>query len=163
MPMEYTIARAIEQDKQDILALYKAQIGREFCPWDDDYPSEQTIEFDMSRDALFVMKEDGVIKAAISIDDDEEVEKLECWSRELKPVRELSRLAVATDAQNRGLARIMLRYAMDELRRMGCKGVHFLVNKYNIKAIRSYEVLDFNIVGECYMHDQDYYCYEKEL
>ena len=41
--------------------------------------------------------------------------------------------------------------------------VHFLVNKYNIKAIRSYDALDFQIVGECNLYDQPYLCYEKAL
>ena len=37
------------------------------------------------------------------------------------------------------------------------------MNKYNIKAIRSYEVFGINKVGECHMYDQDYICYEKKL
>lgn len=41
--------------------------------------------------------------------------------------------------------------------------VHFLVNKYNTKAIRSYDALDFQIVRECDLYDQPYLCYEKAL
>ena len=32
-----------------------------------------------------------------------------------------------------------------------------LVNKLNIKAIRSYEVFGFNVVGECHMFEQDFW------
>ena len=59
---------ACEEDREEILSLYKAQIGREYCPWSEEYPSNETIDFDLSRDALFVLKEDGKIKASISID-----------------------------------------------------------------------------------------------
>ena len=38
---------------------------------------------------------------------------------ELSPEGELARLAVRPDVQNRGLARIMLQFGMDELKRRG--------------------------------------------
>ena len=31
------------------------------------------------------------------------------------------------------------------------------------KAIRCYATFGFNVVGECFMYDQDFLCYEKEL
>ena len=136
--MDYEIVKATEDDRKEIMALYKMQLGREFCPWDEGYPSDETIDFDLSRDALFVLKSDGIIKAAVSIEKDEDVEKLECWDEKLKPSGELARLAVHPDEQNKGLARIMLKFGMEELRKRGFKGIHFLVNKLNIKAIHSY-------------------------
>ena len=161
--MKYEIVLASEEDRAGIMSLYKAQLGREFCPWDDEYPSDRTIDWDFSRDALFVLKEDGIIKAAISLEKDEDVDELPCWSKALEPSGELARLAVLPDEQNKGLARMMLRFGMEELKRRGFKGTHFLVNKYNKKAIRSYEVFGFNVVGECRLYDQDLLCYEKEL
>ena len=57
--MEYEILLATENDRAEILSIYKAQIGRENCPWTDEYPSNESIDFDLSRDALFVLKMDG--------------------------------------------------------------------------------------------------------
>ena len=37
--MDYEIVKAAAGDKDEVLALYRAQIGREFCPWNEDYPS----------------------------------------------------------------------------------------------------------------------------
>ena len=54
-----------------------------------------------------------------SIDDDPEVEALSCWSEDLTPVAELSRLGVAVEYQNRGIARILLQEAMAELKSQG--------------------------------------------
>ena len=72
-------------------------------------------------------------------------------------------LAVLPEEQNKGLGRVMLRFGMEELKRRGFKGVHFLVNKHNVKAIRSYQVFGFDVVGEVRMYGQDLLCYEKEL
>ena len=168
------IVAATEENKEEILKLYKIQLGREFCPWDDSYPGMKEIEFDLGREALFVMidgqeintdagsKEDRII-AAISIDDDPQVEKLDCWSSRLAPGAELSRLAVHPDFQNQKIARQMLTFGMEELARRGYKSVHFLVNKLNVKALRSYAVFGFETVGECSLFGQPFLCYEKSL
>ena len=161
--MEYNLVLATEEDREEIMALYKAQLGRELCPWDEYYPSNETIDADFARDGLFVLKEDGKIKAAISIDEDEEVNRLPCWDEALLPEGELARLAVLPEEQNKGIARIMLKHGMEELKRRGCNGIHILVGKYNTKAIRSYAVFGFNEVGECHLYEQDFLCYEKKL
>lgn len=49
------IVAATEENKEEILKLYKIQLGREFCPWDDSYPGMKEIEFDLGRESLFVM------------------------------------------------------------------------------------------------------------
>ena len=161
--MDYEIVPATEGDRAEILSLYKAQIGRENCPWTEEYPSNESIDFDLKRNALFVLKADGKIKAAISLEEDEDVDNLSCWDKTLAPEGEVARVAVLPEAQNKGLGRIMMQYAMDELKRRGYKGIHILVNKHNIKAIRCYEVFGFNTVGECHMYEQDFLCYERKL
>ena len=161
--MEYVIVKASEEDRVGILSLYRAQLGRDCCPWDEDYPSNETIEWDLARNALFVLKRNRSILAAVSIEEDEEHELLFCRDNTPAPVGELARLAVLPDEQNRGLGRIMMRFGMDELKRQGFRSVRFLVNKNNAKAIRSYAVFGFRIAGECHMYDQDLFCYEKEL
>ena len=163
MTNTYQITMATEADASAILSLYKAQIGREFCAWDEDYPSAQTIDFDLSRDALFVLKIEGQIKATISLEVDEAVDTLPCWDPSITPVGELARLAVSPEVQNQGLGRVMLQFGMDELARRGFRGIHILVNKHNLKAIRSYGVFGFRVAGECHMYEQDFLCYEKEF
>ena len=160
---DYDIVMATEEDRKEIMALYKAQLGREFCPWNEDYPSNETIDYDLSRDALFVLKTEGKIAAAISLEEDEDVDRLECWSKDISPSGELARLAVLPEVQNKGFGRIMLGFGMEELKRRGYRGTHFLVNRYNVKALRSYAAFGFDVVGECHMYDQDFLCYEKDF
>ena len=161
--MDYTIVKATEEDREELLALYEALKGTEFCAWDEEYPGGESITWDLSRDALYVLKEDGKIKAAVSIEVDEEVDTFPFWDKELEPFGELARLGVLPEEQNRGLARVMIRFGMDELKRRGFKGVRFMVNKKNPKAIRSYAPFEFRVAGETNIYDQDMLCYEIEL
>ncbi len=177
---EYEILPATEADRDQVLALYQEQKGKEYCPWSDEYPGNETIDFDLSRDALYVMKEKEKkeeqdkgkekdkeeekdkrkILAAVSLDEDEDVNRLDCWDPAIAPGGELARLAVRRDMQNRGLARILLDFGMREWFRRGKKSIHFLVNRHNVKAIRSYAAFGFHVVGECEMFDQEFLCYE---
>ena len=162
--MEHQIVMATEADTDAILSLYRAQVGREFCFWNEDYPGPETIAFDLSRDALFVMKDEkGEIIAAISAEEDEDVDRLDCWTPSLQPGGEYARLAVAPAWQNQGLAREMVVFILNVLRKRGFRSVHILVNRDNIKAIRSYAHIGFRMAGECEMYGQHFLCYEKEL
>ena len=160
----YHIESAKADDKEKIYALYRMQLGREYCAWDDHYPGKKEIDFDLARESLFVMKDEaGEIVASVSIDEDEAVKKLTCWREDLQPGGELARLAVYPSLQNKGIAREMLKYGMRELKKRGYQSVHFLVNKENKKALRSYAVFQFPVVGECEMFGQPFFCYESKL
>ena len=119
----------------------------------------------VSRNSLFCIRDDasGEIAGVVSIDDDPEVESIPCWSKELQPSAEISRLGVAEKYQNRGIARELLAGAMEELRIRGCKSAHMLVAKDNVKALRSYAKLAFEKVGEYVLQGHDYWCFEKKL
>ena len=166
--------KAKREEAEEILQLYQSLIGTEYCVWTENYPTEREVEFDLSRNALFCLYERipeadegeqgarlsegqtvgtlpvtrGRLMGVISMDDDPEVEALSCWSEDLTPVAELSRLGVAAEYQNRGIARILLQEAMAELKTQGYKAVHILVAKDNVKALRSYEKLHFSTAGD---------------
>lgn len=161
---DLSFQKADQRDKAEILDLYHSLVGTEGCAWTEDYPGEEDIEGDMARDGLFCLKNpEGTIVGVISIDQDEAVESLTCWSEELAPAAELSRLGVRIEYQNQGIAGVLLRHGMEELRRRGKKGMHFLVCKTNEKAIRAYNKLDFCVVGECEMYGEEWWCYEGRL
>lgn len=154
---------AKEGDRKELLALYKAQIGREGCPWTDEYPSTETIEIDLSRHALFVLRSDGKIVGAVSIEEDEDVEALTVWNKKLEPEAEFARIAVRPEMQGRGIAKVMLRSLFAEFKKRGFRGVHIIVNRYNPKALHLYDFFGFKNVGECHMYEQDFFCYELDL
>ena len=93
--MEFRLAR--REEAEEILKLYKSLIGMEYCAWTENYPTEQEVEFDLSRDALFCLREISIetgsnenqemqareasepLVGVISIDDDPQVKALPCW------------------------------------------------------------------------------------
>ena len=159
-----TFGKAKEEDKELILKLYREAIGSEGCTWSMEYPNESNIENDFKRDALLCLKDcEGEIVGAVSIDDDRLVEELTCWDRELKPAAELARLVVKEDCRNQGIARVLLKSAMDELRQRGYKAVHFLVSKTNYRALNSYAKLDFVKKGDSDLFGENWWCYEKRI
>ncbi len=158
----YTIQPAQEHQKEAILALYKTMLGG-LADWDEHYPTMAHINDDMARGNLFVMTEGEDILATISIDEDEAVAQLPNWNPELEPAGELSRLCVRKNCQNRGLARVMMEYAFDQLRGRGCKGVHILVREGHVVALRSYLRLGYVPAGSCRLYEKDFVCYERPL
>ncbi|MGN0688407.1 MAG: GNAT family N-acetyltransferase [Oscillospiraceae bacterium] len=157
------IYTAKPDDKQEILALYKTMLYGP-ADWNEYYPNEDTIDFDLSRNALFVMKNsEGQIIAALSIDEDEEIDKLPCWSRELFPGSELARLCVRKDMQNQGIAKQMMQYVFEVLRAQGKRSVHILVKTGHAAALSSYSAIGFQAVGECNLFDKDFVCMEIRL
>lgn len=157
------IIPAKSEDKDEILSLYKTMLYGP-ADWNEYYPDEETIEFDLSRNALFVMKNSQEqIIAVISIDEDEDIAKLACWSSELMPSAELSRLCVRKDMQNQGISRQMMRYVFEILKKEGKKGVHILVKTGHEAALSSYRALGFQTVGECNLFDKDFICMELKL
>lgn len=155
---------ATKDDIEEITKLYHAAIGSPGCTWSMDYPNEEITQGDLERNALFCLKNDaGKIIGAVSVDDDKVVEELSCWTDALQPGAELARLVVAKEYQNRGIARQLLIYAMQELVNRGYKSVHFLVSKTNERALRSYAKLDFENCGEADLFGEHWWCYEKAL
>ncbi len=152
-------------DIDTVRHLYRTLAGTKFCAWTDDYPGKKEMQSDLSRDSLFCIRNEksGEIMGVVSIDDDPEVESITCWSKNLQPSAEISRLGVAEQYQNRGIGRELLSGAMKELKKRGCKSAHMLVAKDNVKALRSYEKLAFEKVGEYVLQGHDYWCYEKKL
>ncbi|MDE6014157.1 MAG: GNAT family N-acetyltransferase [Acetatifactor sp.] len=162
MLSEITLAR--QEDFETVMNLYRAAVGEEGCTWDEDYPDEDDIRGDIGRGALYCARnQGGEIIAAFAIDSDEEVDRLSCWTPDLVPAGEIARLVVGRRWQNQGIARQMLAYAMEELKRRGYRGIHFLVSKTNERALRSYSKFAFEKVGETSLYGHDWYCYEKAL
>ncbi len=159
--MEFVLATSNEADK--ILDLYHSVLGTPYSRWSEEYPLPENIEDDLSRDALFCLKENGEIIGAISIDQDDDVEAFPFWSKELTPSIEISRLCIRSDYQGRGLAGKLIEYMMDYGRKNGIKSIHYLVSKHNLIAQKAYSRLEFKLMGECSLYHDEYFCYEKAL
>ena len=184
---EYHFKMAHPENTEEILSLYQSAMGTEGCTWDEtdlsqliqtyevlgktidrdviaQYIQHKMIAKDFANQALFIIEDNAhKIAGAISIDEDTEVNALTCWSKQLEPSAELARLVIREAEQNHGLARIMIQKTMEELKKSGMKGVHFLVSKTNERAMRSYQKLNFTKCGESDLYGENWWCYEKAL
>ncbi len=150
-------------DMEKVLAHYHSLISGASL-WSEDYPNRETAEFDISRNSLFLMENsEGEVIGTVSIDDDPDVCALPFWNPLLEPVGELSRLGVRKDLHGKGIGRMLMAYAINELRNRGFSGVHILVVPNHEVALRSYEVFGYCKAGECELFGHQYACFEKEL
>lgn len=160
---DYIIANAAPSDIDELLGLYRSFYGGP-AGWNREYPNLETVEFDLARNCLFVMKDEREeIAAAASVDDDPAAEALDLWSPELRPSVMVSRICVRRDMQNRGLAGVILSYVMDELEKRGKRGVHLLIHEGNDAAMRSYAHLSFKVIGERDLYGAHYICMERKI
>ncbi len=160
----WTFSPGSEKDFDRIMKIYAEAKGREFCVWTEDYPSEELIREDIRCHDLFCLKdEEGNIVGCIAKDRDAAVDALPFWSKEYAPAAEIARVVVAAGYENRGIARELVRRAMDELQSRGFRGIHYLVAQGNLPAIRSYRCLHFDRVGETDLGDIHYLCFEHSL
>lgn len=161
---KYLIRKGTLQDEKIILGLYRRAIGTEFCTWSLDYPNEDTFYMDVNDNNLFcICNEEAEIIGAISIDKDENTDRLECWNKSLGKMGELSRMVIRQDYQNKGIAPEFIKYVMEIMKSRGYKSVHYLVSKHHKKALKAYEKLEFTLVGESDLFEHEWFCYEKIL
>lgn len=155
---------AKKEELPQIMQLYRCAVGSEGCTWSEEYPNEEIMAGDFQRKDLFAWKdEQGEILGAISVDDDEEVKALDCWTKAIRPSAELARLVVGEPYRNQGIARKMLQAALEVLKERGYQGAMYLVSGKNQRAVRSYAKLNFTKRGEADLFGEHWMCYEKKL
>ena len=47
-----------ESEADEVLTLYRSLVGTPFCAWTADYPARSDVEFDLSRNALFCLRDE---------------------------------------------------------------------------------------------------------
>lgn len=161
------IERARLEDADAVYALYHSLIDAPYSTWSEDYPTREDVQEDVSHGWTLVMRDaEGGIAAAIALlpgEQEPEFEEIAAWYPDVKRWACPARLGVALDYQGKGIARRMLRAAMDCAREDGCDGVRFLVAKTNPVAQRSYAKLGFDVCSEAKMWGEHWLCYQKRL
>jgi ribosomal protein S18 acetylase RimI-like enzyme len=152
----YDFTLASREDIPAIVSIYRSLIGTPGCTWDEEYPSRETAEQDVSRQELFILKKGGSIVAVASAGAFDELADLTWKSR--NPC-ELARIGVSPNFQNQGIGTKMLRHVMEAVKAKGYDGIRMLVSKTNYPALALYEKNGFERCGAVYRFDHDFYCY----
>lgn len=148
-------------DTNEILSMYEAVKNRQFCVWDDEYPTIVNINEDLSNNNLYVLEINNEIVGAISIESNDELDEYKCWK--YPHGLEFTRVVVKPKYQHQGLARYMVSFMLEEIKRRGYDSAHISAAKENIPACKTYEKLKFNIVYEADMYGHRYYLLEKKV
>lgn len=157
------IRKAKIEEAEEILKIYKSLIGYEGCLWDEYYPNIEIVNNDIKKETLYVALIGNEIVGAAQAGIDEELFNMEFFSKEKKNPRDLSRVAVKKEYQKQGIARKIIAYIEDELRKEGVDYMYLTVGKTNIKAYNLYKSIGYETKGEMVKFDIDWYCQEKKL
>ena len=55
--MAFVFEHVKESEADKVLSLYRSLVGTPFCAWTADYPARSDVEFDLSRNALFCLRD----------------------------------------------------------------------------------------------------------
>ena len=157
------IRKAKIEEAEEILKIYKSLIGYEGCLWDEYYPNIEIVNNDIKNETLYVALIDDEIVGAAQSGIDEELFNMEFFTKEKKNPRDLSRVAVKKEYQKQGIARKIIAYIEDELRKDGVDYMYLTVGKTNIKAYNLYKSIGYETKGEIVKFDIEWYCQEKKL
>jgi len=155
------LCKALPTEKEEILKLYSSVIGTPFCVWNENYPSMLEIDNDIKNGYLFVEKENDEIIGAISITPENEYNELNVWKN--RNAREISRVVVSPLHRGKSIAYNMVLEVEKIVKDLGFEATHLLVAKKNIPAFKTYMKANYNVVGETFMYDNEYFAIEKIL
>lgn len=161
--MEYNIQMATENNIEEILDIYHSLIGKDGCTWDFDYPNTNDVKNDINKNSLYIVLHNQEIVAVAAAGEDDELNELDCYNKDIKMPCDLARITVKSVYQNKGIAKYLVKYIERDVIKRGFDGIHFLVSKTNPHAKAVYDKLNYLCCGECVMYQKDWYCYEKKL
>ena len=129
--------------------------------WDEDYPDEETLRWDIDHQALYRIEGGGSLMGLISLcrDEDEDI----AWPTRDENACMLSRLGLHPDFQGKGLLEPVFSSAVACCAQLGYRTLRLLVATDLTRAIRIYERCGFTRVGQADLWGQHFYQYERVL
>lgn len=156
------LRRSRHGEEETILSLYRSVLGEEFCVWNEYYPGMLEIRADLASGGLWLLCNGETILGAISAIRENEMDEMSCWHIR-EHAREIARVVIGKEYRGRGLAGEMVKLLLPILRREGAESVHLSAATGNLPAVRTYEKLGFERVGEADMYEGHYYLMELSL
>lgn len=145
-----------EEEKNIIVNMYDMVKGRDFCTWNEFYPTVDDAEHDISLGNLYCLVDGGEILGAVSVVSPNEMDGMECFKAKTGTIKEIARVVVAPVHQRKGLAKKMINRLLEGFLEEGVTAVHLSVATKNIPAQKTYERVGFKRVGESQMYGGSY-------
>jgi ribosomal protein S18 acetylase RimI-like enzyme len=165
------IRPAIKTDLSKIIQVTQA-CAKHLCEmgifqWNENYPSLEAFEKDLSNEELFVLEIEGDVIGAIVISTrkDDIYEPID-WLTEDSTNGYLHRLCVHPKHQGKGHARTLLDFAETYLKELGAVSVRLDTFSKNLRNNKLYEARGYRRLGDVYFEQKSpfpFHCYEKLL
>ncbi len=164
------LTRATNTDFSAICALYQSVCaamnadGNDQWVW-GDYPTEAFLQQTLDAGTLYIAKEDDALLCAVTVDThfDPEYDGVN-WLFGVNPGA-FHRLAIAPEAQGKGLGKQIIADVCDILRSQGCDTLRIDTYAPNANAQKLYAAIGMRKAGEVHFfhREQAFYCYELPL
>lgn len=158
--MQYKIEKAIKEEKNDILKIYKNLIGVEGCTWDEEYPNLEIIESDISCEGLYCLKIDNNIVGVASLIKEN---KLYDDFKKFKNIYLLTRVGIDRKYQGKGYSKLLLKNILKNAIEEEVDLIYLLVDKNNIKAKNLYNLFNFRFCRNVNEHGREWELLKKQL
>jgi len=133
--------------------------------WNDEYPREDILIQDVEKGNLWLVNDSrrGLAMIVLNEDQDDEWGSVTWSSGHVKPLV-AHRLMVAPEFQGRGIARMLMDFALDRAASRGHDVIRFDVYSGNPELVATYERMGCMKRGEVFFIGRDlpFYCYELE-
>lgn len=156
------------EDLDEVSALFYAAIeemnSNNIPQWDDVYPDRETLEKDIDKHEMWLIRVDGKIAVVFVLNKEfDDLYETGKWKHPNSNFKILHRLCVYPRFQNRGLAKTAMYVIFDILKEEGIEALRFDGFTLNPYAIKLYKNLECDIVGTVNFRKGEFYLYEKYL
>lgn len=151
-------------DLDKIKNLYEEIKAKTFTLWDDGYPSEELIKYDIERQSLYgVFDKENLIAISFAGVRCEDGEESFTWKDTFNKRGTFARIGVSPEHQNKGVATKLVQFILDKLKKDGFDGVRILVGTNNYNALKLYNKFNFDNCGKTERFGHDYYLFELRI
>lgn len=151
-------------DLDNIKNLYNMIKAKTFTLWDDDYPSDELIKYDIEREGLYgVFDQENLVAISFAGVRCEDGEESFMWKDTFNKRGTFARIGVSPEYQNQGIATKLVEFILNKLKEDGFDGVRILVGTNNYNAIKLYNKFNFINCGSVERYGHKYYLFELRL
>lgn len=149
---------------EEIKNLYSDIKNNTYTLWDDNYPSEDLIFWDIERKGLWgVFDNETLIAITFAGERCEDGEENFTWQNTFKRRGTFARIGVSPKYQNQGIGTYLVDFVLKNLKSQGFDGVRILVGTQNTNAIKLYSKFGFINCGKTERYGHEYYLLELRL
>ena len=153
-----------KENINEILKLYEDIKNKTYTLWDNDYPNEELIKWDIERKGLWgVFHNNSLIAISFCGKRNEDGEENFTWKEKFNKRGTFARIGVSPNYQNKGVGTMLVDFVLKELKNQGYDGVRILVGTKNISAIKLYKKFGFNNCGRVERYGHEYYLFELRI